>query len=150
MSFIEIKPFVTKIEKEHFLSMINETDWYQHKSTVSGRLSPLQFKRIEYRGVEAALMKMDPNTIQDWHTDGIHLKRSTLIIHPLTDDYAPFSSHVGLSDKPIVANTQEPHAVFNNDSIRMNLQIAFDVEYNDAIDYNSDVSKMLRNFYEQY
>lgn len=92
-------------------------------------------------------MKMDPNTIQDWHTDGVNLKRSTVIIHPLTDNYSPFKSKQGESIQPIIANTQEDHAVFNNNNVRMNLQIPFDVDYNDALDYNSVVSKTLREFY---
>ena len=149
MSFREIDPFVTDAERQHLLSRINDLNWYQHKSTVSGRLSPLQFKRINFRGVEAALMKMDPNTTQDWHTDGINLKRSTLILHPLTDNYSPFMSEQGQSDKPIIANTQTKHAVFNNNVYRLNLQIPFDVDYNDAIQYNSPVWKLLNKFYKE-
>jgi len=149
MSFVEIAPFVTEQEKQYFLSRINETDWHQHKSTVSGRLSPLQFKRISYRGVEAALMKMDPNTTQDWHTDGVNLKRSTVILHPLTEDYAPFMSEVGQSSRPIIANTQAKHAVFNNSNSRMNLQIPFDIDYNEAIQDNSEVRHILNRFYEE-
>ena len=149
MSFTEIKPFVTEQEKEYFLSRLYEPDWYQHKSTVSGRLSPLQFKRIEYRGVEAALMKMDPYEVQGWHTDGVELKRSTVILHPLTDNYAPFSSMSGSSTTPIIANTQSKHAVFNNDKHRMNLQLAFDVDYNVGILDNSPIWKLLNRFYKE-
>ena len=149
MSFTEIESFVTDEERQHLLSRIDEKDWYQHKSTVSGRLSPLQFKFIKYRGVDAALLKMDPNTTQDFHTDGINLKRSTVIIHPLTDNYAPFSSEQSQSTKPIIANTQARHAVFNNNNTRLNLQIPFDVDYNDAIQDNSEVWNLLNRFYKE-
>jgi len=147
--FKEIDPFVTDEERQYFISRINEPDWYQHKSTVSGRLSPLQFKRINYRGVEAVLMKMDPGTTQDWHTDGVNLKRNTLILHPLTDNYASFTSEQGQSDKPIITNTQAKHAVFNNGSTRLNLQIPFDVDYNHAMQDNSIVWKLLNRFYKE-
>lgn len=147
MNFREIPVFVTQDERAYFLSKITDTDWHQHRSTASGQLSPLQYKRIVYRGIEAGLMKMDANAIQDWHTDGVNLKRSTVIIHPLTDNYSPFKSKQGESVHPIIADTQQDHAVFNNNNVRMNLQIPFDVDYNDALDYNSVVSKTLRRFY---
>lgn len=149
MSFTEIESFVTDQERQYFLSRISESDWYQHKSTVSGRLSPLQIKRVTFRGVDAALLKMDPDTTQDFHTDGVNLKRSTVIIHPLTDNYAPFISEQGQSSKPIIANTQASHAVFNNNNTRLNLQIAFDVDYNDAIEDNSIVWNLLNRFYKE-
>jgi len=149
MSFTEIESFVTDEERQYFLSRIDESDWYQHKSTVSGRLSPLQIKRVTFRGVDAALLKMDPDTTQDFHTDGVNLKRSTVIIHPLTDNYAPFTSEQGQSSKPIIANTQASHAVFNNNNTRLNLQIAFDVDYNDAIEDNSIVWNLLNRFYKE-
>ena len=149
MTFTEIKPFVTQQERALFLSRIDEQDWYQHRSTVSGQQSPLQFKRITYRGVDAALMKMDPNTIQNWHTDGVTLKRSTLILHPLTEKYAPYTTKTSQSVCPVIANTQAEHAVFNNNQIRLNLQIPFDVEYNEAMQDNSIVWNMLNRFYEE-
>lgn len=149
MSFTEIESFVTDEERRYFLSRIDESNWYQHKSTVSGRLSPLQIKRVTFRGVDAALLKMDPDTTQDFHTDGVNLKRSTVIIHPLTDNYAPFTSKQGQSSKPIIANTQASHAVFNNNNTRLNLQIAFDVDYNDAIEDNSIVWNLLNRFYKE-
>ena len=150
MSFIEIEPFVTEAERQYFLLKIDEPNWYQHKSTVSGRKSPLQFKEIEYRGIKAALMKMDPNTTQDWHTDGIDLKRNTLVLHPLTKNYSPFMSKDGSSTKPIIANTQAKHAVFNNENVRLNLQIPFSAAFDDVhADKNSVVWKLLNRFYKE-
>ena len=93
MSFIEVNPFVTDEEKNFFLSKIDEDDWIQHRNTKSGTLSPLNFKGpFVFRKHEVFLMKMYPNAVQDWHTDGVQFKRSTLILHPLTDNYAPFQS----------------------------------------------------------
>lgn len=150
MSFIEIEPFITDEERKYCLSKIDDYDWYQHKSTVSGSKSPLQFKKIEYRGIEAALMKMDPNTTQGWHTDGINLKRNTVIIHPLTNNYAPFVSEGGSSTNPIIANTQVKHAVFNNENVRLNLQIPFpDAFYDVHSDKNSVLWKLLNRFYRE-
>ena len=150
MSFTEIEPFVTDNEREHFLSRIDEPNWYQHKSTVSGRQSPLQFKPVTYRGIQAFLMKMDPNTIQEWHTDSVKMQRNTLIIHPLTENYSPFMSENGSSTKPIIADTQSKHAVFNNDQARLNLQIPFPDLYNDVhADKNSVVWKLLNRFYKE-
>lgn len=148
MSFTEIDSFVTEEERLYFISRIDESDWYQHKSSVSGKKSPLQFKSIEYRGVQALLMKMDPNTTQDWHTDGGE-KRNTLILHPLTNHYAPFVSGAGESSKPIIADTQSKHAVFNNGNVRLNLQIAFPNHYKDVHeDKNSVLWKTLDRFYK--
>lgn len=156
MSFTEIEPFVTDEERQYLLSRIDEENWFQHKSTVSGLLSPLQLKSIEYRGVSATLLKMDPNTTQDFHTDGVVLKRNTVIIHPLTDNYAPFSIEqisptqlLDQSAKPIIANTQARHAVFNNNNTRLNLQIPFNVDYNDSIQDNSEVWNLLNRFYKE-
>ena len=148
MSFTEIKPFLTDEEKQRFLARIDEDEWHQHKSTVSGKLSPLQFKRDKLRGIDVLLMKMDPNAVQDWHTDGVTLKRNTLILHPITDNYAPFQSEQGESTQPIIADTQARHAVFNNESTRLNLQIPFDVDYNDAIKEDSPVWDVLNKLYK--
>ena len=150
MSFTEISPFVTKDEKQRYLLKINESDWIQHKSTVSGRVSPLQFKPVKFRGIDCYLMKMDSNAIQDFHTDGVKLKRNTLIIHPLTDNYSPFVTQNGSSDKPIIADTQSKHAVYNNNYTRLNLQIPFGESYNDVhVDKNSVVWKLLNKFYKE-
>ena len=150
MSFIEIEPFVTKAERQSFLFRIDESDWYHHKSTVSGRQSPLQFKPIIYRGVSACLMKMDPNTIQEWHTDSVKMQRNTLILHPLTENYSPFMGKDGSSTKPIIANAQSKHAVFNNENIRLNLQIPFPNAFDDVhADKNSVVWKLLNRFYKE-
>jgi hypothetical protein len=150
VSFTEIDPFVTEEEKQYFFTKIHEDNWYQHKSTHSGKLTPLKFKKVEYRGVVAGLMMMDPNTTMGWHTDGTSLNRNTIILHPLTDNYSPFVCEDGSSSKPIIANTQARHAVFNNGNIRLNLQFEFSDAYNDVhSDKNSVVWKLLNKFYKE-
>lgn len=150
MGFTEIMPFVTEKEREYFLSFLHDDDWYKHKSTVSGRESPLQFKAVKFREIDAYLMKMDPNTTQDWHTDSLKNNRATLILHPLTENYAPFQSLEGATSKPIIADVQSKHAVFNNNNIRMNLQIPFNIPYRDIhSDKNSVVWKLLNRFYKE-
>ena len=148
MSFTVIKSFVTNEERQYLLSKIDEEDWYQHTSS-KGRPSPIQLKPVKYRNVNAVLLKLNPNTTQDFHTDGVNFKRRTVIIHPLTDNYAPFISKQGKSTKPIIANTQVSHAVFNNNTTRLNLQIPFDIDYNDAVQDNSEVWNLLNRFYKE-
>ena len=150
MSFIEIPPFVTEKERLFFISMDDSDDWIQHKSSVSGRLSPLFYKIVYYRGIKSYLLKMYPNAVQDWHTDGVTLKRNTLILHPLTENYAPYRSIDGESTKPIIADTQVKHSVVNNEYTRMNLQIPFVYSYKDVLDDdNNIVWKLLDKFYKE-
>jgi len=150
VSFTEINPFITEKERLFFISMEDSDDWIQHKSSVSGRLSPLFYKTIEYRGIKSYLLKMHPNAVQDWHTDGVTLKRNTLILHPLTENYAPYRSIDGVSAKPIIADTQVKHSVVNNEYTRMNLQIPFIESYKDVhANKNSVVWKLLNKFYKE-
>lgn len=161
--FKEIKPFLTDDEINEYLSMLDADDWHRHKSTKSGRESPLQFKAVKFRDIEtnffkpedvenAMIMKMEPNEEMWWHTDGVG-KRQTTIIHPIhpSTDYAPFETRDG--DKhykcgnPIIANTLAEHAVFNNDNIRLNLQIPFNITFEEAIEENSIVMKTLNLIY---
>ena len=85
--------------------------------------SVLHFMPCKYKDFErVALMKMDPNAIQDWHTDG---NRTTVLIYPLSDNYAPGETRNGKYHGPALVDVTKEHAVFNNDHTRINLQIGF-------------------------
>ena len=48
LNYIKLKDFLTLSQKESLLKQAHETtDWIVHKSSKSGRLSPLHFKRID-------------------------------------------------------------------------------------------------------
>lgn len=84
-SYFKIANFVTTEERECLLSLRESDDFIQHKSTKSGKLSPLNFLPIKFRNFERAwIMKMIPHAEQEMHTDGENLGRNVLIIHPLS------------------------------------------------------------------
>ena len=122
--FCSLPWFLTREEVVHFLNIAQDGEWMNHKSTVSGRASSLYFIRTSYKNYDrVALMKMNPNAIQDWHTDGT---RSTVIIHPLTDNYASGMTRSGYYHGPVILDVTREHAVFNNEHTRICLQIGFD------------------------
>ena len=138
-----IDDFITEEERAYLLSLANADDFVQHKSTVSDELSPLMFKPVKFRNFpRASIMKMLPKTIQGMHVDGSNLRRNTLIIHPLTDNYAPIITQAGEVHQTAIINTQEPHAVFNNDNVRVNLQLPFDVDFKDLENIMGEVVEL--------
>ena len=136
-SYKIIPPFLSAIEIDFFKAQAEEksAEFINHKSTKTGEPSPLNFLPIEFRGIErVCIMKMLPHSEMPWHTDGTNLKRNTLIIHPLSDDYAPLVTKQGEVTTTALVNTQEEHAVFNNtDSSRLNLQIPLDIDFEELV-----------------
>jgi hypothetical protein len=125
-----IPNFVTDDERSYFLSLADSENFVNHKSTITGKSSALHFLPVYFRGLERiSIMKMMPNAVQDWHIDGVNLKRHSVIIHPLSDNYAPLMTVNGEVNTTAIINTQVEHAVFNNDSIRINLQIPIDLPF---------------------
>ena len=88
-------------------------------------------------GRRCGLLKIKPNEIQDWHTDKVG--RNTVLIYPLTDNYAPCQTIDGEVDTPMFLNTQSKHAVYNNDNIRLNFQVPFDEDMDQCIQMFNDV-----------
>jgi len=133
LNYIKLKDFLSDNQKEKLLKQAHETtDWIVHKSSKSGRLSPLHFTKIDYTlyGRQALLMMMKPNTIQDWHTD---MKgRNAVLIYPLTDDYAPCEVGEDRITFPALINTQVKHRVINNNNIRINFQVPFEESMEEA------------------
>ena len=136
-TLIPLTNFLAVSEKVKLLEYANKAEWITHYSTVSGTKTPLEFTHVTdeirkhlflYYGTNVKLMlsRLHPNTIQDWHTDGKKNKRTTVVIHPLTDDYAPLHVHGGASNGAVILNTQERHKIINNDNMRINFQICYD------------------------
>ena len=119
----EIPRFLSGTEIEEYLRQADSDDWICHASTKTGKPSSLYFLPTTYRDHErVALMKMYPNAVQDWHVDGT---RSTVIIHPLTDNYASGQTEFGEYEGPVILDVSRRHAVFNNEHVRICLQISF-------------------------
>lgn len=133
MKYLKIQPFLTEEESSYYLTEALKPDgFFAHKSTKSGRSTYLNFKPIEFKGLErCALAMVEPNDTVDWHTDGT---RDTVIIHPLSDNYAPCTTLDGEVSGPIILNVREKHAVFNNDQIRVSLQIFCPMKFSPNIE----------------
>ena len=100
-------------------------------STRTGTPSNLYFSPTSYKSFDrVALMKMKPHAIQDWHVDG---SRSSVIIHPLTDNYACGLTESGPYDGVVLLDVKRRHAVFNNEYTRIGLQIMFDESADDTL-----------------
>lgn len=140
-SYYILEPFLTEEERIGLLEHLKETEWHRHKSSKTGELSPLHLRRAKFRNYEKAwVMKMEPNSRQEMHTDEKGIDRETLIIYPLTDNYAPIVTEDGSTDQPAIVNTQQPHAVYNNNNVRLNLQIPLSCAFEDLFDYVWGVS----------
>ena len=98
-NYIKLKEFLTPSQKESLLKQAHETtDWIVHKSSKSGKLEPLHFKRIDTHivGSKELLMMMKPNAIQDWHTD---MKgRNVSVAQDLVDFLVQLKKAFGFSD----------------------------------------------------
>lgn len=150
MSFLKLPNFVTKEEKKHLLSLVDSDIFINHTNTQTGTSSSLHFGPTEFRHMpRACVMKMYPNMVQDWHTDSARFNRQTVILHPLTDDYAPVHTTGGAINTTVMIDTQSPHAVFNNNNLRVNLQLALAVDWDELmLDRNSHWWKLIRSLYE--
>jgi hypothetical protein len=120
------------------LDALTSTDYYYHNSTKSKAYTNLDFLPRQYDCVSnlfmlkpsmMSLLKIDPNKLVDWHTDAKSLKRQTVIIFPLTENYAPCTIETG--DIPYMDcyafNTQLKHKVQNNNQTRISLQLFYDM-----------------------
>jgi len=75
------------------------------------------------------LVAIDKNKTVPVHTDG-NYGRKTVIIFPLTDNYAPcIADNTEIPYMHCYAfNTQIPHTVINNDTRRISLQLWYDID----------------------
>lgn len=146
--FIKIEDFVTKDEKDHLLSLTDSDEFITHRSTKTNKVSSLNFLPIKFRNFERAwIMKMYPNAVQEMHTDGKDLGRNVLIIHPLSNNYAPLVTQAGEVTFTAIVNTQEYHAVYNNDNLRVNLQIPFPYSFDEIQDRNHEFWNIVKELY---
>lgn len=148
-SFLILKDFLLKTEKKYLLSLIDTGGYQTHYNTTDNTPSPLMFKPINFRNIEnAKLMKMLPNVKQEMHTDEVkNNKRKTILIHPLTNNYSPCITKDGLVSQTALINTQSEHAVYNNDNTRLNLQIAFDIDFKYFLDKTHSIWKFINSLY---
>lgn len=129
-TFHRLPNFLSPEQKKELIEIFRgaAVPWIIHRSSKSGKISPLHFVRINYTlyGRHALLMMMKPNTTQDWHTD--KKGRNAVMIYPLMpeNNYAYCEIENDRIDFPALINTQLKHRVINNDNIRLNLQVSFE------------------------
>lgn len=138
LTHYELPKFLSNEVKQELLDIgmnLKDEDWTVHKSTRTGIPSVLNFYDLKrtFHGRNCYLVMIRPNAVQDWHTDGG--KRNTALIYPLTEDYAPCKFQPGETTSPMFLNTQSRHAVFNNNNKRINLNISFEDDIEDCIQF---------------
>ena len=147
-SYILIDDFVSESEKSYLLSLVDSDDFIKHKSTKSAKETSLNFLPITFRNFTRAwIMKMYPNAVQEMHTDGSHLGRNVLLIHPLSENYSPIVTQNGKVTQTAIINTQSYHAVYNNNNLRVNLQIAFPYDFEDIKDKSHNFWNEIQGLY---
>ena len=144
LTHYKLPEFLSEQSKKELLDVgmnLKDEQWIIHNSTRTGKPSVLHYydlKRTFY-GRPCYLLMIRPNAVQDWHTDGG--TRNTALIYPLTDNYAPCKFDVGETTTPMFLNTQARHAVFNNDSKRINLNISFTENLQECIEFFEGIKK---------
>ena len=138
LTHYELPHFLSNETKQELLEFglsLRDDEWTIHVSTKSNEPSVLNFYDLKktLHGRNCYLLMIKPNTIQDWHTDGG--KRNTALIYPLSENYAPCSFEEAETTQPIFLNTQARHAVFNNNSKRINLNISFADSIEECIEF---------------
>jgi len=149
-SFFSLEEFLTKEEKSDLIEAANTVEFKLYTPSVGEQLKtePINVHPFPFRDHDSSgLLKLNPNSTQPWHVDG---RTYAVIIHPLIpeDDYAPLCTKHGEATTPVILNTQAPHAVFNNDNVRVNLQIPLFVPYEDLYnDRNHNIWKVINRLY---
>jgi len=138
LSHYELPEFLDPKVKYRLLRIgmsLKDEDWNTHKSTRTGKPTVLNFYDLNmtFHGRNCYLLMIRPNAVQEWHTDGG--KRNTALIYPLSEDYAPCSFEHAEISKPMFLNTQVRHAVYNNSNKRINLNISFEDDIEDCIEF---------------
>lgn len=143
INFISLSSFLNdqQVSKLYELALISN-EFHTHQSSTSGKKSALQFLNIADSVVtRATIMKMDPFSIQNWHIDS---RRSTVLIYPLSPEYQPGQVESGYYYGPVLLNVKTKHAVFNNNAVRVNFQVAFDTPI-DKVDINETID-LIKNW----
>ena len=142
-NLIPLVKFLSDYDISKLIDYAKSAKWREHYSTKTGVKTPLEFTPITQevldtledcpidnlqnnKDIKMMLSRLHPNTIQDWHTDGKQNKRNTVVIHPLTENYAPLYTRNNMSSCPVILNTQEEHKIINNDNLRINFQICYE------------------------
>jgi len=142
-NLIPLVKFLSDKDISKLLNYSKTAKWKEHYSTKTGVKTPLEFTPVtqevldiledspidnlkKNKNIKMMLSRLHPDSIQDWHTDSKQNKRSSVVIHPLTKNYAPLYTRNNMSDGPVILNTQEEHKIINNDNLRINFQICYD------------------------
>lgn len=141
-SFLVIDDFLTKDERQHFLSLIDSDAFTIHPNPKGGSL-PIETLRVPFRDLDevCVLGRMKPHAAMWWHKDrpeshvslqinnGLPLLRNCSLNHPITDNYAPTKTIDGDVSQTNILNTQKMHAVYNNEHTRLVFQICLNVDF---------------------
>jgi hypothetical protein len=129
----------------------HKDQYYNHLSTTSNSYTNLNFlftfhpiydiilKMFPVEGNNISLLQIDKNKEITPHTDGVNLKRNTVIVFPLwplPDQYTPCvveNEEIPYYDC-YAFNTQKSHWIQNNDNERISLQIFYDISIEDLYD----------------
>lgn len=144
-----------QLKQDLIKEALTSEDYYYHHSTKSDTYTNLDFLPREYQEVSdlfifkpqmMSLLKVEPNKLVDWHTDAQTLGRQTVVIFPLTDDYALCSTEEG--DIPYMDcyafNTQLKHKVQNNNQTRISLQLFYDMPIEELYRVHVIENKLIR------
>lgn len=134
---------------------LSSDDYYYHRSTKSGNYTHLDFLPRQYdevsnlfitKPVMMSLLKIEPDKLVDWHTDSKDNKRDTVVIFPLTKNYAPCTTEDG--DIPYMDcyafNTQVMHKVQNNSNTRISLQLFYDMPIEELCRIHTVENQLIR------
>ena len=79
-------------------------------------------------------LKIEPNKTVKWHVDNPKFKRNTVIVFPLSDNFASCEMESGEITFGIDCYAFDPnirHRVVNNNKIRVSLQLIYDTSLNE-------------------
>ena len=147
--YIKVPPFLTYNQKTKLYNLGLASAYFEkHYNSESGTESALSFldltdDDLPKQFMHAALMKMEPNAIQDWHTDGT---RDTVLIYPLSRNYKLGQVESGYYGGPVLLNVKAKHAVFNNDAVRINFQVALHTPI-DEVNITETID-LIKNWYK--
>lgn len=138
----------------------NQKEYYSHNSTVSGDYTNLNFlftkheiydKIIELfpvRGNNIAILNIKPGKKVLPHTDGVNLKRDSVVIFPLWPgpyEYTPcYVEEEAIPYMDCYAfSTQKTHWINNNTYERFSLQIFYDLPLEELYEKFSKVDGLV-------
>ena len=140
MIYFPINHRLTPRQRETLLAHDKEIEYYKHHGKSGyhnldfGKAHPITKEISKFFPIpdKITLVAIDKNKTVPIHTDG-NYGRKTVIIFPLTDNYAPcIADNIEIPYMNCYAfNTQVPHTVINNSTRRISLQLWYDKDIED-------------------